>query len=157
MTVWGLDPSTTVIAIAVHDGKRIRMTSLRAIAQGGSSAERLASAVSDLAVWFRGVVELYGRPEIVVLEQPFGQGRRVHPQSQYMVAAVQIALVAGVGRTVDVRMLGPGKWKNMAYGAPHGTAGKPKLMQLAMEHYPADMTQDEADAVGMALAAHACV
>lgn len=153
--VWGIDPSTKAIALAVYDHPRIIATSTRAIHQAATPQLRLAGAVVDIGEWLRKTAGIYGAPERVVLEQPFAaQASRVHPQSHYMVAAVQIALVT-VSRTIDVRMLTPGQWKKLAWG--NGAMRKPALMAAALEVCPYVGSQDEADAVGMALAAWSCV
>lgn len=151
--VWGIDPSTKQIAVAVHSSSRVEWTGTKAISQESSKQLRLARAAADLSAWFKQIVQERGAPRLVVLEQPFAAGRKVHPQSQYMLGAVQIALCWGVSAHVDVRMLGPSQWKSLAWG--NGAAGKEELMRRALAEYGRAMmlSQDEADAIGIAVAA----
>ena len=144
--------STKAVAVAVVSKGVVVDARTLALEQARTPQLRLARAVQDLAPWFERMVGPPGDPRLVVVEQPFG--KNVHPQSYYMVAAVLVALVAAVGATVDVRMLPPSKWKLLAWD--HGGLGKDDLMVRAREKWPVD-NQDEADAVGIALAAARCV
>ena len=162
-TVWGIDPSTKCIALAiVRDGDppSVVVCESLALEQARTPQLRLARAVQDLVPWF-GAIQRGHRtgcvldpPRLVVVEQPFGAGRQVHPQSHMMIAAVLISLVGALGQMVDVRMLGPSQWKKQAYD--HGGLGKGDLKIHARAWWPVD-NQDEADAVGIALAAARCV
>ena len=157
-TVWGIDVSTKLIAVAIAvDGPPVTVGWCASLSldQSRTPQLRLARAVQDATAFFGGACGFpqdLEPPRLIVVEQPFGHN--VHPQSYYMVSAVLISLVAALGATVDVRMLGPSKWKLLAWD--HGGLGKDDLMVRAREKWPVD-NQDEADAVGIALAAASCV
>ncbi len=152
--VWGIDPSTKRIALAIvgpnADGNgSVRSTHVLELRQTGG-AQRLADAHEGMSAFFteQSAPEA---PKAVVVEQPFAGGRNVHPQSYFMVG-VTLAALAGAIPTAEVELKDPGSWKRLAMGQGRGQAKKEEIMTWAWSiGYDGD-DQDEADAVGIGTA-----
>lgn len=177
--VWGLDVSTRRIALGVVQGRgpdappEVGWFS-HEIEQLGGGAPRLARLLAELPSFLRRIGDV-AEPAAVLVEQPFGQGKkRPHPQSYYVVGVVLAVLASEFGAPAGeavVRVVEPTSWKADALGAGSGFATKPKVLRWAREtiDYPGECPKcggegdkkcdasarahDEADALGVATSA----
>lgn len=129
--VWGIDPSTKRYVTTVIPGGGGRFQGVETTMPSGQEHRRLQGGVQALVVDLRVLVEAFGKPIYVLLEQPFARGRNVHPQSFYFVAVGLIALsyVLGDYGIVDTRA--PMVWRKAALGDGFGNAPKPAVLAWA--------------------------
>lgn len=159
--IWGIDPSTKRIALARLEpdvgGTRLTVDTLP-LAQPKEPAQRLARAHAALPQLFgswREHMEAGTAPSHVYVEQPFAtvfKGKpRVHPQSYFMVGIV-LAVLAQELYDTRVCLIDPPSWKCRALGKGHGHAKKPEILEWAKGRGYAGESEDEADAIGIAVA-----
>lgn len=149
--VWGFDVSTRRISMGIlqTDGSvAVRTLSL----EQGKPHQRLAFALRELIPWLR-TPAMAAAPMLVAVEQPFGSSMsRVDPQSFYMVGIVLAAIGVVAPAGTEVLMLPPQSWKARSVG--HGRASKLDVLEWAKrEHGYAGSLEDEADAIGVTIAA----
>jgi Holliday junction resolvasome RuvABC endonuclease subunit len=158
-TVWGIDPSTKRISVAViepddypADESRLHVHTLSL--PTGHFARRLAGALDYLLQWLPQLISRYGAPVCVLVEEPFGgTGQtQVHPSSNRTLGVLLAALSTCLPHSTAIELCGPGSWKARSVG--HGRASKDDVMAWAIAAcgYAGDL-QDEADALGVAWAA----
>lgn len=131
--VWGIDPSVRRIAVGMlAPGVEVGWRTL-SLEQGHSNASRLWKAVGVLPGWFEQLRddETFGRPRLVVVEQPFSSGRHVPHESLHMVGIVLAALWGALGLGSELVMLNPSEWKSRGLGKGRGFAKKPAILAWA--------------------------
>lgn len=149
---WGVDPSTQRVSIGyVTSGQSgVRTRSFRTDLRDG---ERLWHIYAETFGLCRELHAL-APARFVLVEQPFAFGKPVPPVSYMAMAAIMLAATRATGARV-APCAPPGKWKKLALGDGHGNATKEQVMAWAHANgYNGDV-QDEADALGIAHAAHA--
>jgi Holliday junction resolvasome RuvABC endonuclease subunit len=93
----------------------------------------------------------------VWVEQPFAFGKPVPPVSYMVMGAIMVAAVRATSAVVEAQR-SPGAWKRLALGAGFGNAKKPQIVAWARaECGYAGALEDEADALGIAVAASRAV
>jgi hypothetical protein len=177
--VWGVDPSTRRIALAiVLPGGGFRHWTLE-LGPGVVDAPKLASARGSMVGWFSSIAsEADLDPAWLWIEEPFGgggaKGRRssVPPQSQWMLAVVMEAAYTATGAVAN--LIQPSQWK--AACGVGGFARKRAILEWARaQGFPEDCDRcitegkdkgkcpkgsaahDRADALGIAMAGAALV
>lgn len=137
--VYGIDLSTKAVSLATaYTTPETLQLDKKTV-----DAQRLALALGQLTIWFRQRIV---KPELVVVEQPVG--RNSSPSLDHMTGVVLAAL--GVTQTCPIITLVPGQWKKLAIGS--GKATKPEIMLWARGRGYQGSVQDEADALGIAVA-----
>lgn len=137
--VWGVDPSTKLIALGFADeaSERVITTSFK-LPNQGQHGERLFNFQCRMFAEISELVKGYP-PSCVWIEQPFG--RFVPPVSQWTVGVLASTMFEVT--SVPVWFVDPKKWKGATCG---GGAGKPKIAAWAADHGITFSNQDEADA-----------
>lgn len=149
---FGLDVSTHRVSLGVVRGDELAWRTC-SLDRADSGVRRLAGAHRDLWPFLSGAVREY-RPVQVGVEQPMGaKMAMVHPQSMYMVGIVLAVLGGVLEPSVPVVMLPPPRWKRFAVG--HGAADKERVRLWARRSGYTGLLQDEADALGVAVAVQA--
>jgi hypothetical protein len=131
--VWGIDPSTRRIAVGMlAPGVEVGWRTL-SLEQAQSNAARLWKAVHALPPWFEQLRDddVFGRPALVVVEQPFSSGRHVPHESLHMVGVVLASLWGALGLGAEIAMLNPSEWKSRGLGKGRGFAKKPGILAWA--------------------------
>jgi Holliday junction resolvasome RuvABC endonuclease subunit len=150
--VWGIDPSTKRVSVGlVLPGHQIRVHTLSM--PTGHFARRLAHGHAALCDWLPRLINHYGAPASILIEEPFGGvgQNQVHPSSNRSLGVLLAALSWALPHT-DLDLIGPGTWKARSVG--HGRASKDDVMSWAIAACGyAGSLQDEADALGIAWAA----
>ena len=145
--VWGIDPGTAALALAMHDGLHY-VAELTKLPRSSDPLRRLAASIPAMRRHMENWAYLYGAPSLVMIEQPAGTGHNVHPATWYITGATAIA----VAETVDcpIQMVGPPTWKSEALGKGHGHASKLQVQAWvrAQDYEPG--SEHEADACGLA-------
>lgn len=150
--VWGVDPSTKLVAIACvgPDGEHVES---REFLKDRWHGARLA----DIRRVTRSLVALLAErcpPLYVFVEQPAAFGHPPEPQLMYAVGVIQEAVFSALEfrfpHPVEVRTVPIGQWKKAALG--NGAAKKPEIMRWAERRGHFGLLQDEADALGIAVA-----
>jgi hypothetical protein len=179
---WGVDPSTKRMAFAAlippgldieisHDitdaerAPRLDWSSV-SLPNHPNPATKLAGWTGRIGHHVQGLVEEWGEPALVVIEQPFSTGHKTEPSSYYAVAALLAGLGLSVPDGAEILMMPPQSWKLKATGSgynpgvPKDTlpkirreAEKDRLLRWAIEAGYTGSSQDEADACGIATAA----
>ena len=146
--VWGFDVSTRRISMGVLSADGSVAARTLSIEQDVPH-KRLGHALREVIPWLR----IPDAPALVGVEQPFGASMsRVDPQSFYMVGVLLAALGVIVPAGVEVLMLPPQSWKSRSVG--HGRASKLEVLEWARsEHGYTGSLEDEADAIGVTIAA----
>lgn len=147
---WGVDASSLRMSVACFrpgDVPAVRTLSMPA----GGLAERYAAATRSLVDFLRRLEQQWGRPQLVLVEEPFGHGKaQVHPTSNrylgVLLASLGLALPG-----VDVDLVHTQTWKVRSVG--HGRASKEQVMAWAREIGYFGSLQDECDALGIAACA----
>jgi Holliday junction resolvasome RuvABC endonuclease subunit len=147
MVAWGLDCSTKCIALCVYDGDRFEHWPTIRFQPVHKGAQRLAHAHALLTPWLFDASH-WTPPDAVFVEQPAGKFPK--PTLEHMVGVV-LMTVAEV-TTAPVLTLPVPQWKHMSIGK--GNASKEQLMEWARERGYEGDSQDEADALGIAVAGH---
>lgn len=179
--VWGVDPSTLRVSVAGLlgsggvDGVPGVVWATRSLPRAETPHLRWGGAYGALDPFVDTLVQLWGRPDLVLVEQPFSGGHHTEPASYYALAVV-LAALGQLGMATDVELIDPMSWKLLATGsgyapglpaAPKGAsaaerrkvsgarrvAEKARLMEWARVAGYTGELQDEADAVGIATAA----
>ena len=144
-SVWGIDPSSRLIAIGVapldHDGVS---TSSFQLVRDGQDGERLSSAANQMHRRFLRLAETHP-PQVVWVEQP--AGRVVMPVLSYLVGVLLATVFEAT--SAPTFSLPPGKWKKPLLG--NGNASKEVIAAWAREEGIGFSNQDEADAAGIAV------
>jgi hypothetical protein len=150
--VWGVDVSTKRLAVGFSDGQELHVESVdfnRKLFHGLRLEDIFTRTRTFAAAWAKRYPPLY-----VFVEQPAAFGRPPEPQLMYAVGMVQGALTYALHyvhpHPVEVRTVPIGTWKSRALG--NGAAKKPEIMDWAVKHGYRGLLQDEADAMGIALA-----
>jgi hypothetical protein len=157
--VWGIDASTVRVSIAAvlpiepdDDYSRIEWDTLSLPSGARSVAWRFAAAHAELLPWIERMA-VDRPPMAVLLEEPFGSGKRtVHPSSNRMLGVLLAVLGTVLGERVQVDLLGPQSWKRLALGEGRGHAGKGEVLRWAQCAGYTGVLEDEADAIGVATA-----
>lgn len=178
--VWGCDPSSLRMSFAaVVPPMRWLAGEAAGEAIPGAPVTVTWSTVSlprktELQSWwfalcYRAIVgevaelaERWGRPDLVLVEEPFGGGgkpgdkkpRTVHPTSNRMLGVLLAGLGHVFGMTVDVQLISPMSWKALALGKGGGHAKPAVYLEWARTAagYTGEL-EDEAAAIGIATAA----
>jgi Holliday junction resolvasome RuvABC endonuclease subunit len=158
--VWGIDPSTRRVALAILGPSGFELRSLSLPTAEG--AQRLALARAALVPWFEAAAREHS-PAWLWIEQPFARAKRVHPASYFMLAVVMEAAYTTLG--LSANLIDPSSWKKQALGPGHGFAKKPEILRWAQGHgYTGQCgwcepdrckggpAHDESDALGVATA-----
>ena len=165
--VWGIDPSTRRIALAIvpTHGPIIHRT--LELGQGTVDAPKLAHARANMAGWFDSLAQEHD-PGWLWVEEPFGGttgGRRstVPPQSQWVLGVLMEAAYAATGAVAN--LIRPVEWKRDAVG--HGFASKRMTLDWARREHglvldcdrcapdgkcKGSLAHDIADSIGVAVA-----
>lgn len=165
--VWGIDPSTRRVALAVvlPAGGFVHRT--LELGPGVVDPHKLAYARATMHAWFSSLAEEYD-PGWLWVEEPFGggggKGRRsnVPPQSQWMLAMVMEAAYSATGAVAN--LLQPAVWK--AECGVGGHARKARILEWARGlgylgscdlclpdgSCKGSLAHDEADALGIGVA-----
>ena len=144
MTVWGLDISTKCVAVAiVRDGRGpvFDTTPLKSHLKG---AQRLHAAHKSMTLAVKTLKDPYP-PDAVFVEMP--AGKHVPPTLIHHVGVVLAALGGLRCPVVELTVSG---WKELALG--QGNASKEKILLWAIGEGYRGHSQDEADALGVAVA-----
>lgn len=142
--VWGVDASTLRVSIAVDAGPPIALT---------KSFTKTRTPTARLAVIWHETREvalqlaLSHPPARVVVEQP--SGKFANPPLMYATGVIQAALVDALD--VPLSLIAVSKWKAASVG--HGGAKKPQILAWAQRRGYTGRLEDEADALGVAVAA----
>ena len=146
--VWGFDVSTRRISMGVLSPAGSVAVRTLSIEQDVPH-RRLGHALREVIPWLR----VPDAPALVGVEQPFGASMsRVDPQSFYMVGIVLAAIGVVAPAATEVLMLPPQSWKSRSVG--HGRASKLEVLEWAKrEHGYTGSLEDEADAIGVTIAA----
>jgi Holliday junction resolvasome RuvABC endonuclease subunit len=148
---WGLDPSTVALALGVHNGLHYATTSC-GLPRHTDPARRLAAALPVAEGWLEQCVQRYGKPSLVMVEQPAAHGHNVHPQTWYATGMVLMAVAVAVD--CPVMPITPTSWKAAALGKGHGHAPKKEVGEWAREQGWRGVSLDEADTCGIARCAY---
>lgn len=148
---YGIDWSTKALSLGVDkDG----MPHWRTVEwPAGVGAQRLAGARAQIVPFLGRAVEAFGRPDVVVVETPFG---RVAPESMQMYGVVLCATAEVLD--CPIVELGPGSWKLRATGfgghrkPRRGEAREYGVLTWAREQGYLGRDWNEADAIGCARA-----
>lgn len=173
--VWGVDPSTAVMAFAgllpgtrddryADVGPRIAVESVRLPGPGEPIHRRWRLSCSLLCTAVTRLTQEWGVPGLVLVEQPFSTGHKTEPTSYYAIGALLIALGDLRLQETDVEMVPPQSWKKAATGLgrlvsnvgskrDQWKAEKRRLVEWAQRAGYAGSDSNEADAVGLATAA----
>lgn len=153
-TVWGIDPSSKRVALAV-----LEPGSPPALSWGVVSLGQPDHRAWKFNVGHGEQLEFFGEwadrayPDVVYLEEPFlPRDRREAPTHLLMYGVTLAALGFALGSTVPVREIGASSWKARAMGQGYGHAKKPEIMRWAHAAGYTGSIEDEADAVGIATA-----
>jgi Holliday junction resolvasome RuvABC endonuclease subunit len=139
---WGVDPGFRRVSIASLVPGRFKVRS-------ATVPDKLPT-VETLSELYAVTLELgrelmsYGQPRSIIVEQP--SGRFIKPALYYATGVIVLAL-ADFG---FVDTLPPTSWKKAAFG--NGALKKPELMERAKALGYTGVSQDEADALGIARA-----
>jgi Holliday junction resolvasome RuvABC endonuclease subunit len=150
---WGIDPSTQRVSIAwVTDGgeRGVQTRSFDPLLRDGERLWHIYAETWDLCKQIHA-----SRPaRFVWVEQPFAFGKPVPPVSYMAMGAIMIAARRVTAAPVEP-CAPPGRWKKLALGPGYGNAKKEQIMVWARERGYDGNLQDEADALGIAVAARA--
>lgn len=144
--VWGVDPSTVRVSIATAvSGAWVSVQTKQFTKCAPRTGERLKTIgweTADLA----GDLAVQCPPCAVFVEQPFAAGRGVEPELYYAVGVIQAVLA----EFAPVQTIPVPTWKKQAVG--YGAAKKPDVLRWAQRKGYEGESQDEADAIGIAVA-----
>lgn len=150
---WGMDVSTRRLALAAVWENEFKVHTLNAVGNL-TGAERLAELYESTRFWV-GVTAAAYPPTIVFVEQPVG--RFLSPPLLHAVGvtmgATYAALAALYAFPVSVIPVGVTEWKKAAIG--NHLASKSQIMAWAQSYGYTGSSQDEADALGIAVGGRA--
>jgi hypothetical protein len=166
---WGVDPSTTRVAVAyvAPDGSRGVRTAPFARVEGPGRLSEIYRETHRFALDLCGPVSW---PGVVLVEQPGGEHRNyeLFYATGVIVAAIDAAVHKVTGHHPRIEMVVPSWWKARACGSgaikkTHRVPGRKSPVYLPLEEYGVmkwarangykGMSWDEADALGIAVAA----
>jgi len=148
--VWGVDMAVSRLAFACAERGRQHVEVQTLItANDATEGERLGLLDRQTRIFAKQLAAEYP-PHVAWVEQPSGRHRNL--QLAYATGVVQAALFEVLG--VPVWTLPSSTWKEKTVGA--GNATKPQVAAWAQTIAPFD-GQDEADAIGIAVAGRAMV
>lgn len=153
--VWGIDPSTQKIALAIlpMGAHPVPVVQKLKLEQDDGGAGRLAKLHAALGEWALPLATEYP-PTLVLIEQPFGRGKRVHPQSYFIVGVALAALRTLLGEAGIIDTVDPMTWKRDALGEGKGAASPAVYTAWAQQVAGYEgKDEDEAAAVGVATCA----
>lgn len=158
--VWGIDPSTLRVSVGILEPRALAAPTLswRTCSLPRKSpdpARWFAGALGVLVPFFRGLVDAYGVPILVDVEEPFAGGKtRVHPSSNRMIGVILAALGHVLGAQAESRLVQPNVWKSRGLGQGFGTCTPAVYTAWARDvaGYTGEL-EDEAAAIGIATAA----
>lgn len=157
-TVWGVDPSSKYIAVAVLQPAEPGDLNLKwgtiALSQSPHRAGRFSDALAQQLEFFDHIRSIAGGydPDVIYIEEPFvPRDRREVPTHllAYGVTLAALGRIVGQPRIVEI---GPASWKAKSMGQGHGHAEKPEIMRWAQSIGYTGLIQDEADAIAIATA-----
>lgn len=149
MIAWGVDVSTKRIAIASIDHEDKVWSDSVDVPAGLTGARRLVAVrrTAHMAGWRVGQL-CAGGPSAILVEDPTFGGRTNPP----LIQAVGVTLEAlAFDYVCPVLEIPVGTWKKESVG--RGNAQKGEVMEFALSLGADPKNQDEADAVGIAVAA----
>lgn len=151
--VWGIDPSSKRIALAVVEGDGSFAVSSRPLPSGEGWREmRFADSYAEQVDLFKAAFA-DGRPSIIFIEEPFvPRDRRQVPTHLLMYGVTLAALgeVIAASQTPLVELTAS-QWKARALGQGNGHAPKEAVLRWAQQIGYEGRVQDEADAIGIAI------
>lgn len=143
-TYWGVDVGLRRISIASKGDE------LHVVSAATTPKTKIGQALVDLAFETRAAADellvISGVPTAVVVESPFG--RFPNPSLQYAAGVILETLARMFGEAVHA--LPSTQWKIATVGK--GNAKKPEVMEWAKANGYTGESQDEADAVCIAIA-----
>lgn len=145
---WGVDPSTQRVSIAWANVDGWRGVETRSFNPALRDGQRLDHIYAETYRLGSELVELRPSPELVLVEQPFGNN--VPPVSYLAMGVIMLAAVRATGATV--RSVPPPTWKRAALGKGNATKDEVLAWARSMAGYTGEL-YDESDALGIAEAA----
>ena len=162
--VWGIDPSTLRVSIGMllptGAAPRVAWETCSLPKHRSDPGVWFALCLAELEPFFHGLVERYGRPLQVGVEEPFGGGgksgdkkpRTVHPSSNRMLGVTLAALGRAVGQQTLTFLIQPNSWKRAAMGQGWGGAKPAQYLAWAQSVGYSGVLEDEAAGIGVATA-----
>jgi len=147
--VWGVDPSTKRVVVVAVKGTQWAWveTNIPPLMRGQSHPDRLPW-VRDKTMIAATSMLLEHPPKLIVVEQPSGHFQ--NPPLLYTVGVVLLGLRDVSNAPILTEP--PSHWKKRTLGKGKGNAKKPEIMAWAKECGYKGVTQDVADALGIAVA-----
>ena len=146
--VWGIDPALSRIAFAVADtaSESVEVETLVTRTEA-TEGERLGLLDRQVRIAARQMADRFP-PAVCWVEQPSGRHRAL--QLTYCTGVVQAALFETLG--VPVWSIPSSAWKCRALGEGRGNASKAQIAAWARQLGYEFGSQDECDAIGIAVA-----
>lgn len=147
--IWGIDPSSKRIALAVVEGDGTFTVDSERLPDGHGCREiRFADSYAAQVEFFKR----HPRPTLVFIEEPFvPRDHRQVPTHLLMYGVTLAALGEALSVEVPVVELTASQWKAQALGKGNGFAKKPQIVAWAQSLGYAGVIEDEADALGVAI------
>jgi Holliday junction resolvasome RuvABC endonuclease subunit len=146
--VWGIDVAISRLAFACAEehGEAVAVETLTT-RNDATEGERLGLLDRQVRLFARLLAARY-QPAVVWVEQPSGRHRAL--QLAYVTGVVQAACFEAL--RCPVWTIPSSAWKKRALGDGRGNATKPQVAEWATSQGFAFDSQDEADAIGIAVA-----
>lgn len=143
--IWGVDPKTTRIALCCVRGEERVVTSRDYTVKTRNTGKRLYGVHTETKnlgmAWAAS-----NRPEAIYVESPVQYGRTGEAMNFFATGVI----ISALAFYAPVYTIAPSSWKKVAIG--QGDATKARIVHWARELGLNPSNQDEADAVGIAVA-----